>query len=758
MRDSGAILSASACVRTGRRDQAILADNQPVTRASSRAGSGLDPTSGRAWALAGLLLLGAVGLLYGAYTGPRLVSGNTDRDALAYLVTIVDACAQARAGTFPIYVGQSESRFDGGLYPQAQAPYLTLIAPLLDLLTLQRLSGPRLYNVVALTHVVGGALVSLTLLRRVAPRHPWAMACLAWAYVACPGVMGVLVRLDMLTTILTLPWLPLFWDALARLLDGDAQRPSWQPGVQLGLALAGLWSAHAPVALWASGSGLVAGLVGLALARRRGRRALRALSVSALVFALVAAWPLLTVFTLSGGRAGAVGVGAAGARLPREHVAHTLANLRGDAVGALLPLGFVRGHVANGWPYAEALVPLPRAWRERAVVPYLQLGFLLWTALLASAIGLRRTSPPAQAGLLSAAFGLLLFLFPLPGLGEWLWGALPGVFDITRIWPMQRFYVLLASLAVACGGRAWAQFPDTPRTRAAAHVGLGLLVVWSASQAARLGTFAWQQRAEDDALERPENLPLRFKDLQMGTPVVLPDWSDARLHLALLDERGEPVADALAVAAAGCAQATALETLPADETVAVLMLRPDNPRLLCLHTPPTGLIEAYGPGYYRQRRTRAGSTETAVFPLWTSVEAGQRVALRFTESTGHRRALTAPMFALGSYTPASLPIVVERFLPLRLWVPAARAGLRLETARRFMPDQSALVNGQSVAAERTPRGRLAVPLQAGGNRVELAFRAPRILRWAWPASVVALLLALAALVCGRASEGRLVTS
>jgi hypothetical protein len=730
--------------------RAILTDNQAVTASPDHAPPGLDPDSGRAWSLAALLLALATSLLYAAYTGPRLVSGNIDRDALAYLATIADACAQARVGSFPVYVGQSQWRFDGGLYPQAQAPYLTLVAPLLDLLTLRRLTSPHLFNLLALTHVLGGALVSLLVLRRVAPRHPWAMACLSWAYVACPGVMGVLVRLDMLNTILTLPLLPLLWDALARLCTGPREHPGWRPGVQLGLSLAGLWSAHAPVALWASSSALVAGLVGLALARR-WRDTGRGLVVALGVFALVAAWPLLTVFTLTEGRAGQVGVGAPNGRLAPELVARTLAHLRGDALGSWLPLGFVRGHPSNGWPYPdEAVRALPSGWRERAVLPYLQLGWLLWAALLGSALRLRHAHAHAQAALLAAALGLVLFLYPLPGLGEWLWGALPGLFDITRIWPMQRFYVLLASLAVACGARAWASLPSQPRSYRFARVLLGVLVVWSASQAARLGSFAWQQRAPDDGLERPENVPLRLKDLQMGSPHPLPEWSDARLHLALLDERGQPVTEALAVAAAGCAEARPLETLPGDDTVAVLTLTADHPRLICLSAAPAGLLEVYGTGYYRQRRTPAGATQA--LPLWTSAGAGQRVAVRFGTPDGHFRPLRAPTFLLGGYAPAVLPVVVERWLPLRLWVPAARAGQRLETPRRFMPDQTALVNGRPVAAERSARGLLALALQPGSNRVELSFRAPRRLRWAWPASMAALLLACAALAFGRISK------
>lgn len=702
-----------------------------------------------------MALVAAVGLLYGAYVSPRLVSGNDERDALAYLATVVDACAQARAGTFPIYVGQSVWRFDGGLYPQAQAPYLTLVAPLLDLLTLRRLAGPQLVNLLAFTHALAGALVSLGLLRRVAPGHPWTMAALAFGYVACPGVMGVLVRLDMLTTLLTLPLLPLLWDALAGLLEERPASRTWRSGVQLALAVAGLWSAHAPVALWATSLALVVALVGLTLARARWRTLGRALLLAAGLFALVMAWPLATILTLTGGRAGNVGLGASGVRLSPDLVARTLANLRGDAVGALLPLGFVRGHPQNGWPYAEdARLALPVGWRAHAIVPYLQLGWLLWAALLWGLFESWRAPTPALAALMAGALVLLLFLYPLPGLGTWAWAALPGLFDITKIWPMQRFYVLLASLAVAIGARAWVRVPAASR---GLRIALCLLVPWSAYQAARLGVFAWQQQAADDGLEYPENVPLRLKDLQMGTPVAWPEWSDARLHLALLDARGQPVAEALEVARAGCTDATPLETVPGDETIAVLTLRAEDPRLVCLHSAPAGLLEAYGHGFYRQRRTHArgataDDTIDEVFPLWISRAEPQRIALRFTDAAGQRLALSAPRFMLGRYDPTTLPIVVERWLPLRLWVPAAQAGLRLETARRFMPGQTAFVNARQVDLERSSRGRLAVPLQPGSNRVELAFHAPQVLRLTWPVSVAALTLALAALARGRGAE------
>ncbi len=299
---------------------------------------------------AGVVLVS--GLLLSPYHTGRLVSGNADRDATAYLAVVADACLQARAGVYPAYVGQSELRFNGGLYPQAQAPLLTLVAPALDLLTGRSLGWAALLNLVVVLAGVLAAASMFAVLRRLDGPTPWLAAVLSLAYVACPAVLGVMLRLDMLTSFLVLPVLPWTWRALLLTWSGRERRG----GIVLGLSLALAWAAHPPVALWTTCTLALAGLVGLAQTRRGVRAAL----VAALVFGLGAAWQLTVVATLTGGKAAAVGVGSGS--FPREMAAQAVAGLRADLPGALLPVGSVRGDEHNGWfePTPEARL-LPAA-------------------------------------------------------------------------------------------------------------------------------------------------------------------------------------------------------------------------------------------------------------------------------------------------------------------------------------------------------------------------------------------------------------
>lgn len=174
------------------------------------------PFALRAFSLALLLLL--VLWVYRPYLGARLVSGNDDNDGFTYHAVVADAIAQSRAGVFPAYVGQSAYRWNGGIYPQAQAPGLSLLAVAVDVATLRRLGGAGVLNAVVLLSALGGACCMYLALRGLDEGRPWLSAALALLYVTCPGVLGVLVRLDMYSTVLVLPLLPIVWRALLALL------------------------------------------------------------------------------------------------------------------------------------------------------------------------------------------------------------------------------------------------------------------------------------------------------------------------------------------------------------------------------------------------------------------------------------------------------------------------------------------------------------------------------------------------------------
>src|SRR6266545_4953597 len=195
-------------------------------------------------------LCAAVLLLYSPYLTGGLCSGNDARDGYAYQVVVADALAQCRAGVFPVYVGQSAWRYNGGTYPQTRAPLMTTAACALDYVTTGRFPAAGVLN----------ALVVLA------------------ALLAAAGMYRTLLVVGrgqaVAAGLLALAFLPWVWLALWRVWEGGG----WRASLWLGSSFALLLMAHPPIALWtgfAAAAVSVAALVSL----RRGARAL-ALSVA----------------------------------------------------------------------------------------------------------------------------------------------------------------------------------------------------------------------------------------------------------------------------------------------------------------------------------------------------------------------------------------------------------------------------------------------------------------------------------------------
>lgn len=698
---------------------------------------------------AGVVLVS--GLLMAPYYTGRLVSGNADRDATAYLTVLADACLQARAGVYPPYVGQSEPRFNGGLYPQAQAPALTLVAPALDLLTGRSLGWAALLNLVVVLAGMLAATSMFAVLCCLDRPRPWLAAVLSLAYVACPAVLGVMFRLDMLTSFLVLPVLPWTWRALLLTWSGRAVRG----GILLGLSLALAWAVHPPVALWTTCVAAVAGLVGLA----RTRRGMRAALVAALVFGLAAAWHLTVLATLTGGKAAAVGVG--GGTFPQEMAAQAVTWLLADLPGALLPVGAVRGDEHNGWfePTPEARF-LPASWLAGGKLPYLQLGWLLWAGLLLGVVAVFarrvRSEPSGRAlqALCAGAALLLVFLFPIYGLTGRLWEVLPQVFSITRYWPQQRLYLVLASLVPVIAVLAWralpAPRPHAGRWRAGLLVALAL---WSAREAVKFTAFGFTRRQADFAT-LAENLALRGKDLQQSAPRRLQEFSDPALHLRLLDEAGHTVADNFEGLRSACEQAPPLSPVPGVPRVARLQLEPGRRVAVCLFTPPGGLLVARGPRLLRSLRTGIWRSPAGVevLPLFASGPEPQPVELSLSDGLGQ----PAPFIGarLLPYERERLPLRVTSWLPLRITVDRDdTAGLWLETRRLFVPGYRARVDGRAVPVGPSPIGLLSVGLSGSRPVVEVEYVGTAAMRLTFWVSLAAWVALVAWLVATRERPG-----
>ena len=683
-------------------------------------------------------LCAAVLLLYSPYLTSGLRSANDVRDGHAYQVVVADALAQCRAGAFPVYVGQSAWRYNGGTYPQAQAPLLTTAACALDYVTTRRLPAAAVLNTLLVIAALTAAVGMYRTLLEVGRGQAVAAGLLALAFVACPGVLGLLFRLDMVMSLLAVAFLPWVWLALWRIWGGGG----WRASLLLGSSFALLLMAHPPIALW-TGVAAAAASVAAPVSLRRGARAL-ALSVA--FTSLAACWPLTVVFML-GNSAGVGATGQFGHRI-RPKLADFIAGIaRAEVPGSLLPVGWARTERANDMP---ARGPgFLQGWGSGAFTPYLQLGYALWAALLFGVWWTWRTGDRRLASLLAGSASLCIFLFPLPGVTTWLWRMLPSFFDVTRWWAAERLYPILASLAAVTGAAAWAGWREAASRRARRRLAAfaAMMAVWLAHEAMKFTTFGLS-RPVDRAVERVENTALRPWDLQASATRPMPVYSDPALHQRVLGESAVPYLDNAAALSLRCARAQPLAT---DGALPVpLVLQPGHRLVVCVSADRVATLWAFGPGFLRAAPATAG--QIAMLPLWTSGSSPQEIELKLSDADSGKP-LPWPRDTLRSaeYAWGELPVRVRSLLPYRVKVNVRDPGLRLETSRLCVPGYAARVNGGEARLGCSDGGYVTVALVPGRNEVELQYDPPAAVRWAFGVTLATLAAGVLVALRGRLS-------
>lgn len=668
-----------------------------------------------------LALLAAAALLVAQpYFSPRLIGAG---DALWYHHLLADAVTQFRAGVFPVFVGQSDYSFNGAVYPLRAAPYYQYFAGGLDLITGRTLSFFALQHLTAILSFVGGIIGAYFALVWVAPERRWTAAILATLYVLCPGVAGLFYAQDLYMSGMTLPWVPLACAALLRSFDDDSSTPL----IVLAVSLAALWWAHSPIALWVT---LVATVVQLAAfsCSSEKKSALRRCVIGGALFALLAAYPIISVFLL---------------RTPGETIVpyvmdrtELLREVRATFPASILPLN----------PAAASLT-------------HLQLGYGLWVILFVATAACFRFRRVGVVLLISAAFLLLTLVFPVPGITHALWFSFPETLvGMTLYWPIQRLCIVVAALIVVCAQRALAdcKLPTRPPARVALALTLLLVIAWSATEAS---TFLHKASTQADTTADsrrwalPENVAIQRHTygLLSGRPAYFNHGVvDPRLELRLLDPADHhliasnypsPLASAFRDEFSGVV----------DANPGIINLRPTLTVVPGQHyfltfdfaqKETTGILQIIGPKFYREyvlplsgerKAFGAGPDAEKTIALWTTTDAPQTLELRFIPTApGAVTSAYIPFahYRFASYAPAALPIQVDSLIPLRALVRSPIPAL-LETPRMSVPGYVATVNGSPVTVSKSPEGLVTFPVPAGESRVELRFAGPLTLRVAF---------------------------
>ncbi len=230
-----------------------------------------------------VLIVGAAAVAVTLPLFTDLLVGGTD--ARWYSSMLGDFIAQLRAGVFPVFVGQGELAWNGGVHPFRSAPAYMHVAGIWDLLTLHALGTCALQHLAAITGALVSGLGMYAAGVALAPRFRWEVVGVALLYLGAPAALMALYHADAYMTWMAAAVLPLAFYGNARVLlaaDGRGYVP-----LAVGLAL--VWTCHPPIAMLATMATLLLQGGGLLLGDVTPAR-LRAATVGALIFLGLAAY------------------------------------------------------------------------------------------------------------------------------------------------------------------------------------------------------------------------------------------------------------------------------------------------------------------------------------------------------------------------------------------------------------------------------------------------------------------------------------
>ncbi|MEI8088730.1 MAG: hypothetical protein WCG63_03960 [Opitutaceae bacterium] len=172
--------------------------------------------------------------------------GGTDARWYAYMLR--DYIDQLRTGVFPVFIGQGEFAWNGGVHLFRSAPFYMSLAGLCDQLTMRSLNALALQHLTVLSTGLLGALGFYAAASALLPARRWLAAIFAALYVTTPAWLGVLYCSDAYMTYMALAVLPaLLYGNAKSLLSEDGSGYDW---LSLGLGL--VWMCHPPMAMIAT--------------------------------------------------------------------------------------------------------------------------------------------------------------------------------------------------------------------------------------------------------------------------------------------------------------------------------------------------------------------------------------------------------------------------------------------------------------------------------------------------------------------------
>ena len=401
-------------------------------------------------------------------------------DAQWYENGMIEFLGQARAGRFPVVVGESARAFNGAVHPFRSAPWQFVLAQAIDLLTGRVLAAAAIEHIMAVGCLAASALVLYAGLRRARPGRPWLAWMVAAGYAASPAALVPFVKFDMYMTLTAQPFMAAALLCLCEAVDRDSVA-AW---TWTGVFGAALWYCHPPMALLTC---LVCAACGAGAAATRGpsRQRIAGIAAALLAFGALAAPYFRSVAEFSTSE-----------QHPLRHVAVPAAALGLCLFGAC---GFLRSRSAR-W---LLLLPVGLLGLERFASSLAPFAGIFCALVLACAFAAARV-PRRQDALLTllcgfAAAWAACALFPSSSLGQ-ASGATAELVAISRSHaghlvrpatasetPVQPGFLLCALFLAAAALAPW-----TSSECAKWLAGAGAALVVGLGVAGRLSTILWQ--------------------------------------------------------------------------------------------------------------------------------------------------------------------------------------------------------------------------------------------------------------------------
>ncbi|MDX2187069.1 MAG: hypothetical protein SFV32_09055 [Opitutaceae bacterium] len=649
-------------------------------------------------------------------------------DAYWYTVMIADFLQQAREGTFPVWVGQSEFAFNGGIFPLRIAPALQHLCGLIDCMTGRSLSPLQVTKLVLhCTLLAQGLILYACLIRLMGGRSRTACALLAVLAILSPALISPLYLGDQYMQTLAMTVAPVVMLSWMRWIEGPKGDDQWV----WGLSLAAAWWAHAPLAAWLTGLSFLVFAAGAAARRNPANLGVSAARVG--LPALLGLYPIISISAIDN----------------RVRISPP-------------PLAFMEQieiYAPHSFRILEATNVQNGAY---------QLGFSLLLLGVGALVYLLLRGRWQERLLCAIAVGLACSIYPVPVITPTFWRVMPEAFrSLTNIWPYQRVVPLLAVLAVVLCALLVRRLvsPKAPLV-----VALALpFVAWSGQQAHQIllastrtlvpATSAEAQLHKDQAIltrysysafERtPRYFSHGYMDPVLENRLLRPDTeevliSNVEAAAPRIDGQAPPslVERGALKVAAGDNRGFAFFPGPVLKRGEHYAMRLDLPTgvigdLVVKRTSTTldyplpdsgmGTQSGFPPAAF-------GSTLTSSRVLPFRANKGADEELIFSLFFAVPLKLEELPYELHRVEVDSLPVRVRSLVPYRAAVSTREPAL-LETPRVWQSAWKATVNGEPREVRKSQQGLVAIPLSAGDSVVELNYRPSALVQVAYWSSL-----------------------